>query len=73
MAAAEIFLKPATLFSFLAHPKRWSGQKERMSRREVEETRARLDFILGMMDTCPEAFASEDAVRNTALFFSGRF
>ena len=73
MAAADIFLKPETLFGFIAHLRRWIGRKEALPAREAEETRARLDFILEMMDAHPEAFASEEAVRSSALYFSGRF
>jgi hypothetical protein len=73
MAAADIFLKPETGFGFVAHLRRWIGRKEALFEREAEETRTRLDFILEMMDAHPEAFASEDAVRSSALFFSGRF
>jgi hypothetical protein len=73
MAAAEIFLKTKTRFSFVAHLRRWMGTKEALPVRETEETRARLDFVLELMDAHPEAFASEEAVRCSALYFSGRF
>lgn len=38
-----------------------------------DDSRARREFILGVMDDCPEAFASEDGVRQTMYYFSGRF
>ncbi len=73
MAAADNFLKTFTLFGFLSPIHRWMERKKDLSAREEKDTRARLDFILEMMDAHPDAFASEEAVRSSALYFSGRF
>ena len=73
MAAVDFFLKTETLFGFVAQLRQKIGKKGALPAREVEETRARRDFIIEMMDAHPEAFASEVAVRNSAPYFSGRF
>lgn len=73
MAAADIFLKTETLIGFAVSLRRWMDPNEPLPVREVEDTRARLDFILEMMDAHPEAFGSEGDIRSSALYFSGRF
>jgi hypothetical protein len=73
MATAEIFLKTEPYHGFAAVLKRWTRRTEPLPAREVDDTRARRDFILEMMDTHPDAFASEETVRCCALYFSGRF
>lgn len=40
---------------------------------EADAVRARREFILAMMDDCPEAFATEEGVRGTMHYFSGRY
>jgi hypothetical protein len=73
MAAAAILLKTETRFGVAAALRRWFGRKDPMSEREVEEARAGVDFILEMMQSHPEAFASDEAFRYSALYASGRF
>jgi hypothetical protein len=38
-----------------------------------QETRARLDFVLERLEAAPEAFITEEAIRGSMYFFSGRF
>jgi hypothetical protein len=73
MATADIFLKTDTLTGIAGLFRRWTGQTQPSPAREVEDTRARRDFILEMMETCPDAFTSEDAARGAGLYISGRF
>jgi hypothetical protein len=73
MAATDIILNTEMRFGFLAQLRQWIAQRVALPAQDAEETRARLDFILEMMDSHPEVFTSEEAVRSSALFFSGRF
>ncbi|NEK24818.1 hypothetical protein GV827_20825 [Sulfitobacter sp. JBTF-M27] len=73
MAAADIFFETEMRIGYVAQLRRWIGQRAAMHAQEAEETRARLDFILETMDSHPEFFSSEEAVRCSALYFSGRF
>ena len=73
MAVADIFFKTEMPFGYLAQVRRWIGQLAALPAPEAEEARARQDFILEMMDSHPEFFCSEEAIRCSALYFSGRF
>ena len=73
MATADIFLKPKTGFGFAAAMRRWIGCNDPLQVPAEEDTRARIDFILEIMDMHPEAFASDECFRYSARYLSGRF
>ena len=73
MATADIFLKPKTGFGVAAAMRKWIGRNAPLPAPAEEDTRARIDFILEIMDTHPEAFASDECFRYSARHFSGRF
>lgn len=73
MTVTDIFAKQDPLFGIKALWRCWIGQMAPASEPSVEDTRARLDFILEMMDAHPEVFSSDEAFRWTSRHFSGRF
>lgn len=72
MAAADIFLKPKTRFGVAASMRRWLARNDPLPAPAEEDTRARIDFILEIMNMHPEALASDECFRYSARHFSGR-
>lgn len=72
MTVIDIFPKQDPFHGMRTLLRRWIGQRATSPAQEVEDTRARLDFILEMMDAYPEAFLSDEAFRCSSRHFSGR-
>lgn len=73
MAAMETFLRPEPFSRIAALVRLWFSKRVRYVEEAPDETRARRDFILEMMDECPDAFLHEDNMRTAMLYYSGRF